>query len=115
METLFTDAKIIACDWKKFYRVRLDLAIPGLYTKTKRFRFLKSDTQETSSLVKYANRARIPVALRIYFDQAKYPKVLLSTSLKSSIKNYVDFCSANASNSQQLSTLKKLLFHCLYG
>jgi len=94
LQVMFRDAQSIACDWKQSFQFRLDMATPGLYTKTKHFAFLRRDKTGDSSVKKYANKARIPViiALRLFFWKDLFPKISMGKDLVKSIEAYVSYC-----------------------
>jgi len=109
---LFRDAQSLACDWKKFFHVRLDFATPGLHVKTRTFRFLTKDSSGDSSVSKYANRARIPIIIiiRLFLRATEFPQVRIAPELKAAISAYIEHCShADSSPDPACTDYKRVL------
>lgn len=118
---MFREAQAIACDFNKPYYVRTDLSTPGLYTKSRRFYFLKTDEQGDQSIIKYANRSRVPVtiAVRSWCEKDKYPSIHMNPDFEDSVRNYVEYCQRfcneiDPANDEYQKLLHSLLFQLFF-
>jgi len=115
---LFRKAQLTVSDWNTFYFVRTAFCTPGLYGKSKNFRFVNQDSRGDLTLRKYATRARIPlvVALRCHLQSELYPKIHISAGLGAALgrlSNYIQAKSDQLSPSD--ASLQEYIHSTLYN
>jgi len=93
LKLLFRKAQVTVSDWTRFYFVRAHFCTPGLYSKTKTFRFVNRDEAGEATLHKYAQRARIPlvIAFRCFLQKELYPRITISPDLADVLGRLADF------------------------
>lgn len=88
---LFDEARALAREVNVFRHFHFTIATPGLYQKTKPFRFLINDARGDETSRRYARSAHIVVrvACLVYLNRTQYPDVPMSIAVEAAVSQFL--------------------------